>query len=1069
MRLGQLIRNLLELAVAGLLLVSPAAAEETVEGLLETAVHHTFAHEPEKALATAQAARRLAEATADLPGQAQAAILQAVFENRLDDEAGALRTLDAARAHLKAVDDPLLSWIFWNLEGAILRAQDEHEAARERFLVAFELTEKLEAGDRLVPVNSFRFFAAAQGVPPEILEMDQFLPVVKSLLMILMKATALLGLAEVDRDLENFEAALAHVDRAFEIGEPLFGLFDGELLNTRGSILEKMGRDDEAAKDYEKALRAVDFLPNSDFEMDLLEKLLVIDLKRSPREETLSRLERLVELARLSESSSRQTYDHRLPGMLLSAMGRWDEAYEHFQTSLTAARDSGDVEEIVFNLNLMGNLLLHRNQTEEALRLLREAEDLAKGLEDPQIQALIQTNLARCYVLTSLPEQALPHALRSLELAETLEDASFKNELRMSLAFIYVMAEKLRESRKQVLTCLASFRRNRERSSELEALVLLAHVEIRLGRHEEAREIFEVALALSEELRRPDGELMARLGLGLIALQYHEPGEALMDLERVATLSDDLGLDVGRSIAHAGFGTAAFQEGRTEATIDHFDQATELIERLWKDRSHAEAAAGFAASARLLHESAMYLAIRLKQPVKAFHHAEKARARAFLNRLGSAPVALERSVDDELRSKERELRQEISRLEQQLEQHSSLVASSKATIALGEALRRSREEYRGLLLEIKEKHPEYGSLISVDTLDVSQIQHEVLDGQTSLVAFFVPVESATGSFPIQAWVIDKDDVTRLSLDLDSLELREKIDHLNDLIRARDFNAELAAELHRHLVAPLEPLIDHRNLILIPHGVLHDLPFAALRNAETGRFLIEDYALSTAPSASILRYLVAKRSPFEGRILVLGNPDGSLPESEAEATAVARLFGAEPWLGPEARESRLRQSAGKIDLLHIAAHSRYVPSDPFWSRLELAPGDGDDGRLVMHEIFNLDLSGTNLVVLSACETALGQRDLGDDLQGLKRAFLYAGSPSVVTSLWRIDDAASAVLMERFYTHLQGGRTLAEALRRAQLDVLSEERWREPYFWAAFVLTGDGGSFYPSAESETSKCC
>jgi CHAT domain-containing protein len=245
----------------------------------------------------------------------------------------------------------------------------------------------------------------------------------------------------------------------------------------------------------------------------------------------------------------------------------------------------------------------------------------------------------------------------------------------------------------------------------------------------------------------------------------------------------------------------------------------------------------------------------------------------------------------------------------------------------------------------------------------------------------------------------------------------------------------------------------------------------LRNPQTERYLIEDYTLTYAPSASALRFLRAKETPVEGQSLILGAP--VRPESELEPLSgmtrevktVARLLRTTPLLGSKATESRLYAKGGKPDLLHIAAHGSYDSSNPLFSRLALTPGDQQDGslrvpenqhdgNLEVHEILGeLDLSGVNLVVLSACETARGVRSGGDEITSLTRAFLYAGSPGVISTLWKIDDAASTLLIEELYRNLLNGVSVAEALRQAQLSVLQQPEYRHPGFWAAFSLTGD----------------
>ena len=159
-----------------------------------------------------------------------------------------------------------------------------------------------------------------------------------------------------------------------------------------------------------------------------------------------------------------------------------------------------------------------------------------------------------------------------------------------------------------------------------------------------------------------------------------------------------------------------------------------------------------------------------------------------------------------------------------------------------------------------------------------------------------------------------------------------------------------------LFAPLKPYIRHPNLVIVPHGVLHYLPFAALWDGEKERYLLEEYALTYAPSASALKFILAKRSPDQERLLAMGNPDGSLPSAEAEAEAVAKLYGTAPLLAEEAVESQVYTQAGQVDVLHLAAHGEYNAYNPLYTRIELAPDAAQDGNLEVHEVYGLDLRG-----------------------------------------------------------------------------------------------------------------
>jgi tetratricopeptide (TPR) repeat protein len=171
--------------------------------------------------------------------------------------------------------------------------------------------------------------------------------------------------------------------------------------------------------------------------------------------------------------------------------------------------------------------------------------------------------------------------------------------------------------------------------------------------------------------------------------------------------------------------------------------------------------------------------------------------------------------------------------------------------------------------------------------------------------------------------------------------------------------------------------------------------------------------------------------------------------------VASLYGTQPLISDAATESAVFSQAEDAEILHLSVHGEFNKHNPLFSTLYLAADDRHDGRLEVHDIYALDLTkATNLVALSACQTQLGELSRGDEIVGLNRAFLYAGTPSVIATLWSVQDDSTALLMERFYTHLRSGIAKAQALRQAQIEVRAE--YPHPYYWAAFVLTGDGGS-------------
>jgi len=241
-------------------------------------------------------------------------------------------------------------------------------------------------------------------------------------------------------------------------------------------------------------------------------------------------------------------------------------------------------------------------------------------------------------------------------------------------------------------------------------------------------------------------------------------------------------------------------------------------------------------------------------------------------------------------------------------------------------------------------------------------------------------------------------------------------------------------------------------VIVPHGVLHYLPFVALRSS-SGRWMVEEFSVSTLPSASVLRYLAEKGTSASVRALVVDNPDLgaelALPWAEREARMVGqREKDTTVLVRADATEVQVKKLLETAGVVHLATHGELSEDDPLSSAVLLVPGGGEDGRLEVREVFGLDMHA-RLVVLSACETGLGKLSRGDELVGLQRAFLYAGTPAVVTTLWKVDDKATFELVRSFYTRLEGTGAV-EALRQAQLETM--RAFPHPYAWAAFGLSG-----------------
>jgi CHAT domain-containing protein len=255
------------------------------------------------------------------------------------------------------------------------------------------------------------------------------------------------------------------------------------------------------------------------------------------------------------------------------------------------------------------------------------------------------------------------------------------------------------------------------------------------------------------------------------------------------------------------------------------------------------------------------------------------------------------------------------------------------------------------------------------------------------------------------------------------------------------------------------LAGKRGLLIAPQGQLHYAPFAALLGPPgPDQYLVQRYRLTYTPSASVWLGLQERDRPGASGVLALAPRGEALPGSVAEVAAIGRLFGARArvLVGTRASKRALRDAAREQAIIHLATYGVLNKDNPLFSFVELSPQDGDDGRLEVHEVFGLRLQA-RLVVLSACQTALGAGALadvprGDDWVGLVQAFLFAGASNVMATLWPVQDRATADLMTEFYTGLTAGRPEAEALAEAQRAMLRKTATAHPFYWAGFTLSG-----------------
>ena len=486
----------------------------------------------------------------------------------------------------------------------------------------------------------------------------------------------------------------------------------------------------------------------------------------------------------------------------------------------------------------------------------------------------------------------------------------------------------------------------------------------------------------------------------------------------------------------------AERDGQAEQALALYGRAREIVEGQRHSIRTEASKIGFAQDKQVVYQGFVRVALKQGNKKLALETAEQAKSRTLVDLLAAkSDFGL---YGDNAAQVEAAFTQ-FQKLDAQI-----ALQGPDATLAQREALQSQRQQ---AVQQLQRLAPQLGSLvapggISADAMAAGLNANEVMVG-------FFGAGTAVYGYTLTSAEIRFFPIDAQGLDDDIAEFRQSIK------KRRKQTQELAQLLYNKLLRPMQSSIAGHDLLIVPHGALHYLPFAALHDGQ--RYLVQGRGLRYLPSAMLLS-LLGRQAEADAahnavkRILILGNPDlgqaaYDLPAAQEEAQALQRLFGAssELFVRQAATETLVKQRAFEFTHIHVASHGEFSADAPLESRLRLAADASNDGMLTVNEIYGLRLNA-NLVMLSACETGLGKVSNGDDVIGLTRGFLYAGARNVTGSLWEVDDEATAELSKRLYANLKSGMPVARALTQAQEFVMSTKP--QPFYWAAFQVNGTG---------------
>ncbi|MFT5142694.1 MAG: CHAT domain-containing protein/tetratricopeptide (TPR) repeat protein [Rhodothermales bacterium] len=771
---------------------------------------------------------------------------------------------------------------------------------------------------------------------------------------------------------------------------------------------------------------------------------------------------------------------------LYRTTGDLPRSRRYYERSIRAHERAGDDRLLAISERNLGVLLSYMGFHSDALPHLQRAQAIHKARGETDDVAPVVNWIGVVYRRLGDYDGAVAAYQQAIKIAEEAENTELLGWAYNNLGVVLAYAGRYPRATTFYNRALEAFQGIGLHAGILDATLNIADGYYELGDYALAEEYGARAGVLADSLGDPTRQGRA---LGTLASVYAQTGrvpeseaafDELAELARFTNMSE---LEWGALLQRAHL---EGERGAIADALTHYEKAFEALERTRMAQLTDEDKSGYLAQQRYAFEDYTHFLgdLHADDPgqdylSRAFEFTERGKARSFLDLLAEALANVSEGVEPGLLARQNDIWEALAGARATLAEATSNSEAGPEDARNARALLDSLETgYDLLQREIRSSNPRYADLQYPQTATIQDVQRGLLDSETALLEYAVGDSSST------LWVITSEGSSMHRLPARA-EIQEQVElfrfALSDPARTdAETYAATAARLYQMLLQTAETeLADIERLIIVPDDVLHYIPFEALVTDTTGNpsfatmpYLIARHAVSYAPSASVLLQVRSGASSREQGdrkdLLAFGDPTFSesdnlaqLPFAGLEVDAISKLFDSgrsDVYQGDDASERRAKTA---VDLsgyryVHFATHGLINEDRPDFSGIALATDalSDDDGFLQAAEVFNLKIDA-DLVVLSACETGLGRLVRGEGLVGLTRAFMYAGAPSVVVSLWAVADQSTATLMEGLYTRLAPGtESRDESLRGAKRQMIASGENAHPFFWAPFVLVGDG---------------
>ncbi len=922
-------------------------------------------------------------------------------------------------------------------------------------------------------------------------------------------AVTLNNIGKIYSDLGDKQTALSYYNQALPLYQQA-GNQGGEVvaLNNIGRVYSDLGDNQQALNYYNQALLVIRQLGDKGQEANTLNNIGLVHSDLGEKQLALDYYNQALPLTREAGDKRREAVTLSNIGRIYSDLGDKQTALNYYNQALPLSRQVGDKGGEANTLDNLGFLYSQLGEGQTALDYHNQALPLYRQVGDKWGEATTLSNMGRVYSQLGDKQTALNYYNQALTLSRQVGDKGGEANTLNSMGLLYSDLGDQQTALNYYNQALPLYQQVQYKWGEAAALNNIGGIYSNQGDKQTALNYYNQVLPLLRQLGDKAGEAYVLNNIGQVYDYLGDNQQALNYYNQVLPLLREVGDKTAEATVLRNLALLQRNLQQLDAAIANIEAAITIVENQRTKIVSEQLRQSYFAQNLVYYEIYIDLLMQLHQQqpdrgydAKALNASERARARTLLELLAEANADIRTGVDPQLREQESNLQQQLNSIAQNQIDLLSREHTPAQAAALQQDLDNLLRQLDEIQAEIRRRSPGYAALTQPQPLTVAEIQQQVLDADTLLLQY------ALGENRSYLWVVSQTGVTSYQLPPKG-EIEAAAKNFRDAItspslRIRPKKAvEEAAALSELILAPAAAQLGEKRLVIVSDGSLYYIPFAALALPGTNdEPLLVKHEIVNLPSASslaILRQQVNQRPPAPKKAAILADPvfgvsdsrvsgkprtgndnlvsqmviDSArdvgisgelapLPNTRQEAAAILNLV-------PDAQEfaafdfAANRQTAtssqmADYQIVHFATHGFFNSENPQLSGLVMSlvdeKGQPVDGFLRLHDIFNLSLNA-ELVVLSACQTGLGENVRGEGITGLTRGFMYAGAERLVTSLWSVDDEGTAALMTGFYEKmLSQGMTPAQALRSAQLEMWQSQEWKLPYFWAAFTLQGE----------------